>query len=356
MNQFLYKQPVTLESGETLSQVEVAWHSYGRLSPDASNVVWICHALTANSDAVEWWKGLIGPGLAIDTTKYYVVCANVIGGCYGSTGPLSIDPARGRAFYHDFPRITIRDMVKVHDLLRKHLGIQKIHVLIGGSLGGQQALEWSIEQPEVIEQLVLIATNAKHSPWGIAFNEAQRMAIQADATWSLRKPHAGADGLKAARAMALLSYRNYHAYAQTQQEESDDKLDQFKASGYQQYQGKKLVNRFNAFTYWTLSKAMDSHNVGRGRGGVKSALELVQARTKVIGISSDVLFPTREQVCLARHIPSSQLEIIHSQWGHDGFLVEVAQLSSILKQFLFNKQEHLDWLIHEQVENTPNKV
>jgi homoserine O-acetyltransferase/O-succinyltransferase len=318
--------------------VEVAWQSFGRLLPDGSNVVWICHALTANSDVVQWWKGLIGPGMAIDTDKFYVICANVIGSCYGSTGPLSINPKNGQPYYHDFPFITIRDMVKIHDLLRLHLGIKKIQLLIGGSLGGQQALEWVIEQPDVTEQLVLIATNAKHSPWGIAFNEAQRMAIEVDPTWALQNQQAGADGLKAARAIALLSYRNYDAYHETQKEKTDEIYDQFKASGYQQYQGLKLVNRFSAFSYWILSKAMDSHNVGRKRGGVEHALNKVQARTQLIGISSDVLFPIEEQQFIARHIPGSQIEIIPSQWGHDGFLVEIEKLSTILNQFIIKNK------------------
>lgn len=334
MNLFLHKDPITLENGTTLSQVEVAWQSFGRLLPDGSNVVWICHALTANSDAVQWWKGLIGPGMAIDTDKFYVICANVIGSCYGSTGPLSINPKNGQPYYHDFPFITIRDMVKIHDLLRLHLGIKKIRLLIGGSLGGQQALEWAIEQPQVTEQLILIATNAKHSPWGIAFNEAQRMAIEVDPTWALQNQQAGADGLKAARAIALLSYRNYDAYHETQKEKTDEIYDQFKASGYQQYQGLKLVNRFSAFSYWTLSKAMDSHNVGRKRGGVERALTQVKAQTQIIGISSDVLFPFEEQQFIARHIPGSQIEIIPSRWGHDGFLVEIEKLSTILNQFI----------------------
>jgi homoserine O-acetyltransferase/O-succinyltransferase len=338
MNLFLHKDPITLENGTTLSQVEVAWQSFGHLLPDGSNVIWICHALTANSDVVQWWKGLIGPGMAIDTDKFYVICANVIGSCYGSTGPLSINPKNGQPYYHDFPFITIRDMVKIHDLLRLHLGIKKIQLLIGGSLGGQQALEWAIEQPDVTEQLVLIATNAKHSPWGIAFNEAQRMAIQVDPTWALNKQYAGADGLKAARAIALLSYRNYDAYHETQKEKTDEIYDQFRASGYQQYQGLKLVNRFNAFSYWILSKAMDSHNVGRKRGGVEHALNKVQARTQLIGISSDALFPIEEQQFIARHIPGSQIEIIPSRWGHDGFLVEIEKLSNILNQFIIKNK------------------
>lgn len=348
MLQYKHTQPLLLESGAKLLGVEVAYHTYGHLQPDGANAIWICHALTANSDAADWWKGLIGPGAAIDTNRYFVVCANVLGGCYGTTGPASHDPETGEPYFHRFPRITIRDMVTLHRELKVHLGIKRFQMLLGGSLGGQQALEWAIEEPDVAEKLCLIATNARHSPWGIAWNEAQRMAIAADPGWRRSHPDAGMNGLKAARAMALLSYRNYQAYNSSQWDPDEDALGDYKAISYQQYQGQKLANRFNAYTYTTLSHAMDSHNVGRGRGGVAAALERITAQTKVIGITSDVLFPLKEQVCLARHITGAQLEAIHSLHGHDGFLTEVRQLSNILKQFLFNKTEHLDWLIHQQ--------
>ena len=255
----------------------------GQLNHTGDNVVWVCHALTANSDFSDWWSGLIEQ--QFDPDQYFIICVNMLGGCYGSTGPLSINPQTQEPYYHDFPQLTNRDIVKAFDLLRGELGINKIHTAIGGSMGGQQALEWSLVEPDLISNLVLVATNAQHSPWGIAFNQSQRMAIELDPTWNERHAQAGMNGMKAARATALLSYRSYQTYQETQQEDNDEKVDNFKASSYQIYQGEKLFRRFNAFTYWYLSKAMDAHHVGRNRKGVSKALAQVKAQTTVIGIT-----------------------------------------------------------------------
>jgi len=334
--------PLQLESGATLPAVQVAYHTYGTLNAAQDNVVWVCHALTANADVMTWWPGLIGPSFFFDPADHFIICANVLGSCYGSTGPLTPVSEGSEPLYHEFPLVTIRDMVAVHDQLRQHLGLTKIHTLIGGSLGGQQAMEWAIQQPTLFENVVLLATNAQHSPWGIAFNESQRLAIQADQTYYSATPEGGQLGLKAARAMALLSYRSYAAYGTTQAELDGDneKLDHFRASSYQQYQGDKLVARFNAYTYVTLSKAMDSHNVGRGRGGLHAALKQIQARTLVIGITSDVLFPPAEQQLLARHIPTAHYVEMESHFGHDGFLIETVQITRFLERFYSRKLAH----------------
>jgi homoserine O-acetyltransferase len=258
----------------------------------------------------------------------------MLGGCYGSTGPLSINPETSKPFYHAFPTITSRDVVRAFDLLRQELKIPQVYALIGGSLGGQQVLEWAIQQPDVFQHIIPIACNAVHSPWGIAFNEAQRLAIEADATWKENDARAGLEGLKAARAIGMISYRHYDTYAQTQNEKSNDTVDSFRAATYQRYQGEKLANRFNAFTYWTLSKIMDSQNVGRNRISIDAALKRIKAKTLVIGIESDILFPLSEQKFLAQHIPQAKLEVINSIFGHDGFLVEFAQMKNIIKQYL----------------------
>jgi homoserine O-acetyltransferase len=262
--------------------------------------------------------------------EYFIICANVIGSHYGSTGPLSVNPDTGSPYYHNFPEITVRDIINSLNFLREHLQIKKINLLIGGSLGGQQALEWSISNSNIIENLILIATNAQHSPWGIAFNESQRLAITADRTWYNNSPDAGAKGLKAARSIALLSYRNYNTYLHTQKDE-DDKIENFKAVSYQNYQGKKIVNRFNAFSYWYLSKVMDSHNVGRNRGGISNALSIVKAKTLIIAINSDLIFPVIESEILHKGITGSKLEIIDSLYGHDGFLIETEILTKIFE-------------------------
>ncbi|WMJ72445.1 homoserine O-acetyltransferase [Cytophagaceae bacterium ABcell3] len=331
--EFKYNGTFQLEKGGQINGIKIAYTTFGNFKPQESKVIWICHALTANSEACVWWEGLVGKGKLFDPDKYFIICANILGSCYGTTGPLEINSDTGEPWYLDFPEITIRDMVGVHEILRTHLGIDKIYTCIGGSLGGQQAVEWAIINPGLIENLILLATNAVHSPWGIAFNEAQRMAIKADNTWTDKSPFAGIEGLKAARAIALLSYRNYNTYKHSQSEDSDDKLDDFRAISYQNYQGEKLVKRFSCHSYWHLSKAMDCHNVGRGRGGVAQALSKIKSKTLAIGIKTDVLFPVSEQILLADHIPGAQYSEIESLYGHDGFLIETVKISEAIEGF-----------------------
>ena len=325
-------KPLTLEGGATLPEWQLAYHTYGSLNAAKDNVIWVCHALTANSDVADWWEGLFGEGKLLDPQRYFIVCANMLGSCYGSTHALSVNPESQESYYHDFPLLSIRDMAQALEHLREYLEIEKIALLIGGSMGGQHAMEWAYQAPTRFERLILLATNARHSPWGIAFNESQRMAIQADASWQYKHPQAGLAGLKAARAIALLSYRNYRTYQQSQQEEASA-LEGFRAASYQQYQGEKLTKRFNAFSYWTLSKAMDSHDLGRGRGPLEEVLQGISAKTLVIGISSDLLFPPEEQRFLARHIPDACYEEIDSLFGHDGFLIEAYQITKAVRRW-----------------------
>jgi homoserine O-acetyltransferase len=338
---FHFSSEFQLEAGGSLPGFQLKYTTLGQLNKDRSNVIWICHALTGSSDFTDWWKELFTEGTPFDPRDYFIISANALGGCYGSTGPLSLNPKTGNPYYHEFPFISNRDIVNAFDLLRESLGIKKIHTLLGGSLGGQQVLEWAIMQPEAFEHIIPIATNAYHSPWAIAINEAQRMAIEADGTWKQNDPRAGSEGMKAARAMGMISFRTYETYKQTQTEKSLDTLDDFRASSYQRYQGQKLSNRFNAFTYWVLTKAMDSHNVGRSRTGIEGALKIIKAKTLVIGIDSDLLFPIHEQKFLAQHIKGARFAGMTSAHGHDGFLVEFDQFKSIVRNFLNseNKQE-----------------
>ena len=337
LNKYIYTKPFKLESGKILPKIGLAYTTLGKLNSNGDNVIWITHALTANSNPEEWWNGLVGKGKFFNPEKYFIVCANVLGSAYGSTGPLSINPDTGNKYYHDFPQLTIRDIVNGFELLKNHLKIQKIDTLIGGSLGGQQALEWSIINPNLIENLFLIATNAKHSPWGIAFNESQRLAIKADRSWFSYSDDAGLKGLKAARSFALLSYRNYNTYQATQ-EDNREVIDDFKAASYQNYQGEKLVNRFNAFSYWTLSKVMDSHDVSRGRVSLQKALNHVKANTLVVAVNSDLLFPVSESILLADNIKGAELEVIDSLYGHDGFLIETDQLKELFEKFYLTQK------------------
>lgn len=323
---YQFNQTFAFESGATLPQIEIAYTDRG---PKEAPVIWVCHALTANADPEQWWPGLTGPGNLFDSTKYRVICANNLGSCYGTSGPAStID---GKKYGASFPLVTIRDIVNAHRLLQKHLGIEKIYLSLGGSMGGQQVVEWAIQDPYLFEHICLLSTNARFSPWGIAFNEAQRMAIEAgiDENGVVVNER----GLQAARGLAMLSYRNYITFdiAQT---EIEDKIDDFRASSYQRYQGKKLSDRFDAYSYITLSKAMDSQNVGRGRGGVPHALSMIKAKTAVIGINTDVLFPVGEQKLLADYIPGASFDKIHSDYGHDGFLLEYEKIEKVLRERL----------------------
>ena len=331
---YTHTKTFKLESGKKLRKVELAYQTYGKLNAKKDNVIWACHALTANSDVLDWWKGLFGANDLFNPEEHFIICANVLGSHYGSTNPLSENPVTGLPYYLSFPEFTIRDLVSSHRLLAEHLGIKNIKVLIGGSLGGQQALEWAITDGSAIENLILVATNAVHSPWGIAFNESQRLAISTDRSFYAQKPDGGLKGLKTARSIALLSYRSYDAYTDTQLESVNDKTGSFRASSYQNYQGEKLCKRFNAYSYWYLSKAMDSHNVGRGRKSVTEALAGVKPNTLVIGVENDVLFPVSEQEFLAKHIPDAAFHSIKSAYGHDGFLIETDILTSVIGNFL----------------------
>lgn len=330
---FHYHQTFELESGNTLPGFQLRYTTLGRLNASRSNIVWVCHALTGSSDVTSWWSTLFTEDSPFNPNDHFIICANMPGGCYGSTGPLSINPETGKPYFHSFPALTNRDVVKAFDLLREHLGFEKVNTLIGASLGGQQLLEWAVSKPEVFGHIIAIATNAFHSPWGIAFNEAQRLAIEADPTWKENDERAGLNGMKAARAIGMLSYRHYTGFAQSQSERSTEVTEDFRAATYQRYQGEKLAKRFNAYTYWLLSKMMDSHNLGRGKESVEEALRSIRAKVLVISIDTDILFPPEEQQFLAKHIPDATLKTLSSAYGHDGFLVEFETFKKIIKEF-----------------------
>lgn len=333
METFRYNNQFYTENGSVISGIEIAFNTWGTLNSDADNVIWVCHAFTANSDVESWWPGMVGAGLLFDPEKYFIICANILGSCYGTTGPASINNMTGKPWLRDFPAITIRDVVNVHEILRKHLGIKKIHTAVGASIGAFQSLEYSIMYPDIIGRQVFIASNTRQTAWAIAFNESQRLALEADHSFRSEDPEGGKHGLKAARSVALLSYRNQIAYNRTQTDTDTEKIDSFKASSYQAYQGDKLVKRFNPYSYYCLGKLADSHNVGRGRGGVETALAGVKAKTLCIGITSDILFPVEEQKFVASKIPDAIYAEIDSAYGHDGFLIEYEQVTRVIKNF-----------------------
>ena len=333
-NIYKHKKAFRLESGGKISDLQIVYHTYGSLNARKDNVIWVCHALTANSDVFEWWKGLFGDNCLFNPKEHLIICANVLGSHYGTTSPLDINKVTGRPYFLSFPDFTVKDLAAAHQILADHLGLPEIGLLIGGSLGGQQAMEWAILEPKRIKKLVLIAANAQHSAWGIAFNESQRLAITTDRTFYSQSTNGGNKGLKVARSIALLSYRSYDTYGATQLEVGTETTTDFKASSYQNYQGEKLVNRFNAYSYWYLTKAMDSHNVGRGRASIVDALRQIQAKTLVIGIVNDVLFPLAEQQFLATNIPGAHFAELNSFYGHDGFLIETEILTKEIGTFI----------------------
>ncbi len=338
---FTHKEIFKLENGEWLPQLHLAYHYFGELNATGTNVAWVFHALTANSDPTEWWPGVVGNNCIINPTDYFIVCVNMPGSCYGSIAPTDINPHTQQAYLNHFPSFTTRDMIRSYELLRNHLGIHKIEIGIGGSMGGQQLLEWAIEAPNLFNHIIPIATNAQHSQWGIAYNESQRWAIEQDPSWLAGTENDGKNGLQLARSIALLSYRNYTMYNQTA-------IDNHKnAISYQRYQGKKLADRFNAYSYWFLSKSMDAHNIGRERVSVVAALQNIRAKTLVIAIESDELFPVQEQAFLAQNIPASSLSIIPSSYGHDGFLLEYKAINDAVSNFLSS------WVTYKHPTNHP---
>ena len=330
--------PFELETGHTLPELRIAYHTYGTLNAAKDNVAWVCHALTANSDVADWWPHTVEPGRFLDPSRHFIVCANILGSHYGTTGPLQVNPATGSPWYGTFPPFTIRDMVAAHRLLARALGIGRIATLVGSSVGGFQAVEWAVEEPERIARLVLIATAAKASPWTIAIDETQRMAIEADSTFGEPYATAGMKGLAAARAIGLLSYRGPEGYDLSQQDENDD-FSSHRACTYQQYQGEKLCRRYNAYSYYKILNAFDTHDVGYQRGGVAAALQRITAECLVVGISTDLIFTVPEMQALHRMLPRSTYHQIDSPFGHDGFLVEHEQLNRILNPFIHPTHE-----------------
>ncbi len=325
-------EPLDLEFGGVLPNAEVAYTIYGTLSPNRDNVVWVCHALTGGSEPDVWWPGLVGSGRTFNPEKHFIICANLLGSCYGSSGPLSIDPTTGRPYGIAFPEVTLRDSVRAFISLRRELDLHEISVCIGGSMGGQAVLEWSLMEPDVIRNAIIIAANTELSPWGKAFNAAQRMALESDPTWADGNG-SGLAGLGAARALAMISYRNYDAFW-IKQTDVDPSQNKSRAELYLRHQANKLTERFDPLAYWHLTKAMDSHNVARGRKELSYLLRQVRARTLTIGLNSDILFPCSEQKKIAELIPGARYEEIESNYGHDGFLLEYDALEKILDSFL----------------------
>lgn len=324
-----------LECGEVLPEVRVAYRTWGRLDPRRPRASLVCHALTGSADADLWWPELLGPGRALDPERELVVCSNVLGGCYGTTGPTGADPRTGRRWGGGFPPVSVRDMVRLQAVLLDRLGVEGLSLVVGGSLGGMQALEWAASFPERVEAVAAIAVGASHSPWCIALSEAQRQAIYADPAW--RGGHYPPErpperGLAVARMTAMCSYRSPASFALRFGRE-ERPAGGFQVEGYLHHHGRKLVRRFDAASYVTLTRAMDGHDLGRGRGGVERALAGIRRPVLVVAIDSDVLYPPREQEDLARALPGAELARLPSPHGHDAFLIEGRAVDGLVRAF-----------------------
>lgn len=328
--------PFTFETGPTLEAIDIVFHTSKPAPVPGEPVVWICHALTANSDPEDWWPSLVGPGKLFDTERMFIICANVPGSAYGSSGPRTIDPKTGKPYYFSFPEVTVRDMAATNLAVLDFLGIGKVDLLIGSSIGGFQAIEMATIRPDSFAKAAFIATAPRISPWLSATAEAQRMALEADPSFRIcGSLDGGAAGLRCARAQALISYRCFRGYGKTQSEADPDTLFAGRAASYERYQGEKLLRRgFDAYSYYYLCNALDSHNLGRGRGGVDAALSLIKAETLVIEVDTDMIFPPEEVRSWYRSIPNVTLGHISSDFGHDGFLLEYDQLTNYLKPLL----------------------
>jgi homoserine O-acetyltransferase len=328
-------QPFALELGGRLPALRIAYRTWGTLDAEGSNAVVICHALTGSADADLWWTRMFGPGRALDPEKDFVVCTNILGSCYGTTGPVEPDPATGAPWLGAFPAVTIRDMVRVQHALVSALGVRRVRMVVGGSLGGMQVLEWALLYPSLVESVVFVASTARHSAWCIGLSEAQRQAIYADPRWKGGRydpEQPPSDGLAAARMMAMLSYRSQPSFemrfgrrAQTE--------DLFAIESYLRYQGKQLVDRFDAATYVTLTRAMDTHDVARGRGDFDDVLRSIKQPMLVVSIDSDVLYWPWEQREVAALAPNAHLAVMDSPHGHDAFLIDVDRLSDMVTDF-----------------------
>ena len=329
---------IELDCGMRLSPVRVAYQTWGDAANAANNTILICHALTGSADVDAWWPGIIGAGGAFDPGSDFIVCSNILGGCYGTTGPADIDPDSGTRYRADFPPVSVRDMVRLQAALLDALGIERVRLVTGPSLGGMQALEWAAMYPERIETLVPIGVGARHSPWCIGISEAQRAAIASDPDW--RGGYYDDDtrpeqGLAAARMMAICTYRSWQSFEQRfARERADD--GRFQVQSYLRHQGRRINERFDANSYVTLTHAMHSHDLGAGRGNgdCRNAYwrPYVQPAL-VVSVSSDALYPPAEQKLLADHVPHARYEVLESLHGHDGFLIETEALAALIRAF-----------------------
>ena len=397
-NTYVHPEPFVLESGQVLEQAQLRYQTYGELNESRDNVLVVCHALTGNASLHAWWGEMLGSGKAFDTDRYFVVCCNILGSCYGSTNPKSINPKTGEAYGLDFPDISVKDTVRLQlHMLVDELKLNSVLCVIGGSFGGMQTLEFAVQagsfvsdfkaqnssdktKPEpFVKSAVIIACGASHTAWQIALSEVQRQAIYADPNWPDNAWEA-TQGLSIARQVGMVTYRTPTGYCkhfgrrmQETKKEGDNDRDGSESSNsedsprygskaywsvksYLEYQGRKFLPRFDPITYVKLTEQMDSHDVGRGRGDdIPGVLASIKIPVLIMGIDSDVLYPLGEQEELAKYIPKGKLCIVRSEAGHDGFLLEQDQMSRHITDFL-RYQERLKQLRKDALERKQKAV
>jgi homoserine O-acetyltransferase len=350
-------ESIALDSGATLSPVEVAYEVYGELNAARSNAILITHAFTGDAHAAGvsreggkpgWWDNMIGPGKAFDTDRYFVICSNVLGGCQGTTGPGAMNPATGKPYAMAFPVITIRDMVRLQRMLIAHLGITKLLSVAGGSMGGMQALEWAVSYPRMVCSVIPIATTWRHSAQQIAFNEVGRQAIMADPDWAEgeyydRKPPAR--GLSVARMVGHITYMSDESmrekFGRRLREKEKFGFDfgvDFEVESYLRYRGNQFVSRFDANSYLYITKAEDYFDLTNGTGKLAEAFNTVDTRFLVISFTSDWLYPSYQSQEIVRVLRRVNGDVaycdLQSNYGHDAFLVDVAEQTEIVRGFL----------------------
>jgi homoserine O-acetyltransferase len=353
--------PLKLESGQSLPSVTLAYETYGKLNNKKSNAILICHALSGDAHAAfkhkgkeksdGWWDNMVGPGKAIDTDRFFVICSNTIGSCLGSTGPSSIDPKTKKPYGLNFPIITISDMTQAQKALIYHLGISKLKAVIGGSMGGMQALEWAINYPEMAAQTIAIATTSKISPQALAFGAVGRKAISSDVKWKKGNYYGKdipEDGLSIARMIGHITYlseesmsRKFGRRLQAKSEYGYNFQNDFQIESYLQYQGDKFVNRFDANAYLYLSKAMSYFDLGKKYGSLKKAFKPALSQFLIISISSDWLYPSAQSKEVAKVLMNLDKQVsfseVQSPYGHDGFLLETDAITQLIRPFLGKK-------------------
>ncbi len=355
----IFATPLRTEGGQTLGPINVTFETYGELNSDKSNVILLLHALTGNAHAggkyfpddqeKGWWDPIIGPNRAIDTSKYFIISPNILGSCYGTTGPCSINPQTGKPYGMSFPIITIRDMIMVQKELLDQLGIKHLYAVIGGSMGGMQVLQWAVSFPEFMDKIISIGACGRLYPQAIAFNEVGRQAIVNDPQWKQGNyyPYPGpSQGLAIARMLATITYRSdismNERFGRNVRQGDEEKVftmdSKFEVEDYLHYHGRALVKRFDANCYLYLTKAMDLHDVSRGYPSYDIALDAIKANTLMIGISTDILFPTYQQQEIVATLKKKGKEAnyweLESPHGHDAFLIEFRKLGPVIQKFL----------------------